>query len=286
MSGNRVVIIGANGQLGTALKELYPEAVAVDSAELDITNESAVASFDWSEVGVILNAAAYTNVDGAEAPEGRIAAWKVNASAVGHLAKVATEHDITLVHVSTDYVFDGTRSPHTEDEDFAPLSVYGASKAAGDIAAATAPQYYILRTSWVVGAGNNFVRTMHMLAGKGVQPKVVADQVGRLTFTSDLASGIKHLVDIGAPYGTYNFSNDGEAVSWADIAREVYVAAGKSADEVSDTTTEEYFAGKKGIAPRPLQSELDLTKIKSTGFTPRYWKEALTEYIQILKEDS
>jgi dTDP-4-dehydrorhamnose reductase len=286
MNQSGILIIGANGQLGRALQALYPQATAVDSSELDITNAEQVGAFDWSNISLILNAAAYTNVDGAETPEGRAAAWKVNAKAVGLLASVATLHDAVLVHVSSDYVFDGTKSPHTEEEDFAPLSVYGASKAAGDVAAATAPRHYVLRTSWVVGDGNNFIKTMHMLAGKGVQPKVVADQIGRLTFTTDLAAAAKHLVDSGAAYGTYNVSNDGTPSSWADIARIVYASAGKSADDVTDTTTAEYFAGKEGIAPRPLQSALDLTKIKAAGFAPRDWKEALADYMQTLQEES
>lgn len=278
----KVAIIGAGGQLGTALRALYPGAVAVDSDQLDITDREAVDAFDWNGIDVILNAAAYTNVDGAETLEGRIAAWKVNAVAVGNLLHPAWRHGIRLVHISSDYVFDGTRSPHTEDESFSPLSVYAASKAAGDILAAQLDEHYIIRTSWVIGQGNNFVRTMKSLADKDVKPSVVNDQIGRLTFSTTLAAGIKHLVDNSAPFGTYNLSNEGESVSWADIAKLVYEQSGKSPDDVTPVSTAEYYQGKDGIAPRPLQSTLDLTKIKTAGFTPTNWRTELSSYMQQL----
>jgi dTDP-4-dehydrorhamnose 3,5-epimerase len=176
--------------------------------------------------------------------------------------------------------FDGTKTPHTEEEPFTPLGVYGQTKAAGDIAAATAPRHYIARTSWVIGDGNNFVSTMASLADRDIKPSVVNDQIGRLTFTDTLAAGIKHLVDSGAEFGTYNLTNDGESASWSDVAKLVYEARGKSADDVTPVSTEEYFAGKDGIAPRPLQSTVDLSKIKSTGFAPEDWRDRLNDYLQ------
>lgn len=278
MNDSEVFIVGANGQLGTALRELYPAAQSADIGELDITNQQSVEQFDWSGIKVIFNAAAYTNVDGAETAEGRKAAWKVNAVAVSHLAKVAREHEITLVHVSTDYVFDGTHDAHTETEDFSPLSVYGQSKAAGDIAVSLVPRHYILRTSWVIGKGKNFVLTMKSLAEKGVTPHVVDDQVGRLTFTEDLAAAMKHLVETNAVFGTYNVTNDGESASWCDVAKSVYQLAGHDASEVSGISTEKYYENKTDIAPRPLKSTMNLDKIKATGFTPRDWHEALAVY--------
>lgn len=279
MKDEEIFIVGANGQLGTALRAQYPGAQFADQAELDITNKESVESFDWSGIKYILNAAAYTNVDGAETTEGRALAWAVNADAVANLVAVAAQHDMTLVHISTDYVFDGTRELHEEDEAFAPLSVYGASKAAGDIAVSLAPKFYILRTSWVIGEGKNFVRTMLDLGKRKINPTVVADQIGRLTFTSELVRAIDHLLTTNAPYGTYNASNDGESKSWADITRKIYELAGFD-NTVSDTTTAEYFAGKVGIAPRPLQSTLNLAKIQSTGFVSRDWVDNLKEYIQ------
>ena len=273
------VIIGAKGQLGTALQQHYPLARAVDVDELDITDKDAVAAFDWRGVEVILNAAAYTNVDGAETAEGRLLAWKINADAVANLVAVAAQHDATLVHISTEYVFDGTQSPHQEDEPLSPLSVYGASKAAGDAAVSLTPKHYLLRTSWVIGEGKNFVNTMLTLADKGVEPAVVSDQVGRLTFTSELVRAIHHLLMEQADYGTYNITNGGEAVSWADVTREIFQLVDYGG-VVTDVTTEEYFADKPEAAQRPLQSTLDLTKIEQTGFAPRDWRVDLKQYIQ------
>lgn len=281
MDESRILIIGSNGQLGKALQTKYPKAQAVDREQLDMTNPESLLGYDWSGVDVIINAAAFTDVDGAETPEGREAAWKINAAAVANLGKIANEHDLTLVHISTDYVFDGTKSPHTEDEPFTPLGVYGQSKAAGDIAASITPKHYILRTSWVIGDGRNFVRTMISLAEKNISPTVVSDQIGRLTFTNTLVSGIAHLLATNAPNGTYNLSNDGNPVSWAEITRTIFKELGHNDLTVTDTTTEEYFASKPNVAPRPLKSELDLGKIKSTGLTLRDWRDDLHEYIKI-----
>jgi dTDP-4-dehydrorhamnose reductase len=279
MQDTSYVIIGANGQLGRALTILFPGARALTSRELDITNKTAIESYDWSGVSHIFNAAAYTNVDGAETQEGRRAAWAINADGVANLAAVATQHDATLVHISSDYVFDGTIDNHLEDEGFAPLGVYGASKAAGDVSASLTPKFYLIRTSWVIGDGKNFVRTMLELGKKGVSPTVVADQIGRLTFTSEIALAIKHLLTTGAPYGTYNLSSEGDPTSWADITREIFKLAGFDLT-VTNTTTTEYFAGKEGVAPRPLQSTLNIAKLKSTGFSPADWHDSLAAYLQ------
>lgn len=278
MNDSEIFIVGGQGQLGLALRAAYPNAKWADREELDITSKESVAAFDWSGIQILINAAAYTNVDGAETPEGRVAAWAVNADAVGNLVAVAAQYNMTLVHISTDYVFDGSTTPHTEEEPFSPLSVYGASKAAGDLLVSLAPKFYILRTSWVIGEGKNFVNTMLGLAQKGINPTVVHDQIGRLTFTSTLVEAIAHLLKIQAPFGTYNISNGGESVSWADITREIFSIAGTSST-VINTTTEEYFKGKEGIAPRPLQSTLDLAKIQATGLNPRDWRSNLQDYI-------
>ena len=280
MDSCRFLIIGAYGQLGKALQAQYPDATAVDRDNLDMTNWDMVSSYDWSRVDVILNAAAYTNVDGAETAEGRELAWKINATGAGYLARVAAEHDLTLVHVSSEYVFDGTRAPHTEDEPFTPLGVYAQAKAAGDIAIATAPKHYIARTSWLIGDGPNFVRTMIGLASRDISPKVVGDQVGRLTFTPTLVAAIDHLLTTKAAFGTYNVSNDGDPVSWADVTRAIFTDLGRSDLTVTDTTTAEYFAGKPKAAPRPLQSTFDLAKLKAVGFRPGDWHTELHDYIQ------
>lgn len=279
MDESKIFIIGAKGQLGLALQKQYPNAQWADIDELDITDYYSVSNYDWSNVDYILNAAAYTNVDGAETEEGRKVAWKVNATSAGYLSEIATKNDCVLVHISTDYVFDGTLNPHDENEVFCPLSVYGCSKAAGDIAVALTPKHYILRTSWVIGEGKNFVRTMLELANKNISPTVVHDQIGRLTFTSELVRAVDHILTSQIPFGTYNLSNDGDSVSWADITREIFSLAGRNDLVVANTTTAEYYAGKTDIAPRPLQSTLDLSKLKSTGFSPEDWREDLKVYV-------
>ena len=279
MNSNNIFIVGANGQLGRALRQQYPEAQFADIDEMDITDRRSVESFDWSGISIVLNAAAFTNVDGAETPEGRVAAWKVNASAVANLTRVCRTHNMTLVHISSDYVFDGTKEPHSENEDFSPLSVYGASKAAGDLLVEQLDKFYLLRTSWVIGEGKNFVRTMLGLAEKNISPTVVHDQIGRLTFTSELVRIIDHLLSTQAPFGTYNATNDGPLESWADITRRIFRLAGRDELTVTNTTTAEYFAGKDGVAPRPLGSDMSLDKLHDTGFISRDWVDDLSEYI-------
>ena len=282
----RVLVTGANGQLGRALMTLLPQAgfepTGVDLPEVDISDTAAMAAWDWSGYDVVINAAAWTNVDGAETPEGRRLSWRANTVGPLNLARAATQHGLTLVHISTEYTFDGAEPVHTEAETPSPLGVYGQSKAAGDAAVSVCPRHYLVRTSWVVGDGKNFVKTMLSLAERGITPSVVADQTGRLTFASDLAAGIIHLLSVGAEFGTYNLSGEGPIVSWADVAKRVYERAGHIPNEVTPVTTEEYYAGQEGIAPRPLSSALDLARIKATGFTPADSMERLEDYLSEL----
>jgi len=266
ISPKKTLILGGKGQLGRALAALYPQARCVDIDELDLTDPAQVRSFPWNEFDTVINAAAWTNVDGAETPEGRVGAWKANAEVPATLARIAIEHRHRLVHISTDYVFDGTHDSWTETDDLCPLGVYAQTKAAGDIAVGIVPRHYLVRTSWVVGDGHNFLRTMGSLADRGDSPAVVDDQVGRLTHTANLAAAIKHLLDVGAPYGTYNCTDGGDPVSWADIAQAVFAAHGRSPQDVTRVTTQEYYAGKTMIAPRPLRSVLDLAKLEATGY--------------------
>ena len=280
MKAKKTLVLGANGQLGLALRKVMPEADFVTRKEFDVTDEAAFKNFPWEQYSTVINASAYTSVDAAETPEGRASAWKTNVTAVGWLARACAEHRLILVHVSSDYVFDGTSSsPYLEDESFSPLGVYGQTKAAADVIVATVPQHYILRTSWVIGEGNNFVRTIASLAERGIKPSVVNDQIGRLTFTEDLAAAIRHLIESKSTYGTYNLSNEGPASSWADIASQVYELTGHNSEDVTGVSTKEYFAGKEGIAPRPLWSMLDLSKIEAAGFIPESWEISLKEYL-------
>jgi dTDP-4-dehydrorhamnose 3,5-epimerase len=276
----KVAVLGASGQVGRALAALLPDAMLLRREDLDIADAGAVRSMDWSQVDVIVNAAAYTAVDTAESPEGRVAAWRANATGVANLARAANHQSKTLVHISSEYVFDGrARGEISEDTPFSPLNVYGASKAAGDAAASLAARHYIFRTSWVIGDGSNFVRTMLSLAAKGIAPSVVSDQIGRLTFADDLAMAIKQLVTTSAPFGTYNVTNGGEPASWADVARAVFELSGRAASNVTNTATAQYFAEKPHAAPRPLNSVLNLGKATALGVSLPHWRTRLHEYI-------
>jgi dTDP-4-dehydrorhamnose reductase len=279
LDSSKFLITGANGQLGLALQAIYPAARATDSEELDITSKEALEQFDWTGTEAILNTAGYTNVDGAETVEGKVAAWKVNDEAVGYLAGITKQKGLLLVHISTAYVFDGAKKTYTETDEPNPLGEYAKSKAAGDKKAVSGPKHYVVRTDSVIGEGKNFVRTMLGLGQKGVSPTVVADQFIRPAFTNQLAEAIKFLIDKPAEYGIYNLTNEGEPVSWADFTRAIFKEADIDLD-VIDTTYAEYSSDKPGIASRPLNSVLDLAKIESIGFKPRDWREDLQSYIK------
>ena len=226
-------------------------------------------------------------MDKAETGEGRPIAWKANAQGPALLAGIAKEHNITLVHVSSDYVFDGVEKEHSETEAFAPLGVYGQTKAAGDIAVANAPRHYIVRSSWVIGEGHNFVKTMMMLSNRVADPNdqlnevtVVDDQYGRLTFTTDMAEAIVHLLDTNAEYGTYNLTGSGAVKSWADIAKAVFDETNGNGDTVKPISTDQYFANAKNpVSPRPTNSALNLAKIERTGLNVPDWEESLKAYV-------
>jgi dTDP-4-dehydrorhamnose 3,5-epimerase len=285
MPPRKILVVGAHGQLGKALQDLYDGDTSVEfvgRSDFDLDNPASYSGRNWKNYSTIINAAAYTAVDAAETPEGRAAAWAVNVTAVSRLARTAIEHDLTLVHVSSDYVFDGAMDTHGEDEPLTPLGVYGQTKAAGDAIVAVVPRHYIVRTSWVIGEGNNFVRTMASLASRGIKPSVVNDQIGRLSFTADIAAGVRHLLETKAEFGTYNLSNDGNPQSWAEIAAEVYELVGVGGQAVTGISTAEYFKDKNA-APRPHNSTLDLSKIASQGFLPRKSKEAMEEYVRQLR---
>lgn len=276
----KVLITGANGQLGRALSLVFPGAILADSKTLDISDSSAVQKFNTDGIRAIINAAAYTKVDEAEKPENLSLAWAANYQGPANLASLAAKLNIPLVHISTDYVFDGQKDgAYTEDDLFKPLSVYGASKAAGDLAVAKYKKHYIFRTSWVIGDGNNFVGIMQSLAEKGINPSVVDDQFGRLTFTDTLAGAIFFALKNEIEFGTYNLSCSGEVVSWFDIAREVFKLSGADPERISSVSTSEYYAGKKFIAARPKNSELDLVKIIAAGFEPEDWRVKLEQYL-------
>ena len=280
----KALITGANGQLGGALQHQFPDALALGSKELDITDPSALLAGRFSDMGVIINAAAYTNVDGAEDPANLGVAGEVNAQGVANLAKLATRLNIPLVHISSDYVFDGTKvGTYTELDPFKPVNAYGRTKAEGDQAAAEHAEHYIFRTSWVVGngPGPNFVKTMAKLAEGGVNPAVINDQFGRLTFTKTLAGAVQFALENEIPYGTYNLTNTGEQVSWYQIAQEVFRLTGHNPDRVSPQSSADYADSKdQKVAPRPVKSMLDLSLIESLGFRPPDWRDTLEAYLR------
>ena len=280
----RTLVIGADGQLGRALREAYGDATHVEYAsrsDLDLAKGGLDGARRWPDYDTVINAAAYTAVDAAETTGGRETAWATNVAGVAALARVATAHGLTLVHVSSDYVFDGTaKQAYREDDPVSPLGVYGQTKAAGDLVVAGVPRHYVVRTSWVIGDGGNFVRTMLRLAERGVDPKVVDDQHGRLTFTSTLAQAIRHLLEVRPAYGTYNVTGSGAVTSWADVARRTFALAGHDPDRVSRVSTAQYFASASGpVAPRPENSALDLAKLEATGLVTADADDALAEYV-------
>ncbi len=294
MAPKRTLVTGCNGQLGRAVKALAEERGVVatfdfcDIDTFDFSNPEEYSKYDWDLYGTVINCGAYTAVDKAETPEGRVTCWAANATGPALLARTCAEHGITLVHVSSDYVFDGTRELHDENEPLSPISVYGQSKAAGDLAVAGCPKHYILRSSWVIGDGNNFVKTMCKLsdrvaAGELPQVTVVDDQLGRLTFTRDMAAAALHLVRSGAPYGTYDCTGSGAVKSWADIAKTCFEAANGNANKVVPVSTDDYYANAQGpIASRPHYSALDLSKLGGAGFFMPDWKQELGEYLAAL----
>ena len=296
MAPRRTLVTGCNGQLGRAVRALAEERGVsgtfdfCDIDTFDLSDPDAYSQYDWDLYGTVINCGAYTAVDRAETPEGRLSAWAANATGPALLARTCAEHGITLVHVSSDYVFDGTREVHDEGEPFSPLSVYGQSKAAGDLAVSNCPRHYVLRSSWVIGDGRNFARTMVGLSDRVADPDdklervtVVNDQLGRLTFTRDMAAAIFHLLDSHAPWGTYDCTGSGAVRSWADIARACFDAANGNGDAVVPVSTAEYYAGASGpVAPRPVHSALDLSKLEAAGFSMPDWEVELKEYLSSL----
>lgn len=273
-----LLVVGSGGQLGRALQALVPTARFVDVPEVDLTSRESVAALDWDGVTAVVNAAAWTAVDPAEDLDRLATVWDVNATGVFHLAWHARRLDLPLVHVSTDYVFRGDHSsPIPVDAPLDPQGAYGATKAAGEMAAHLAPRHYVVRTSWVFGDGPNFVRTMRRLAADRPELTVVDDQVGRPTYAVDLAEVLLALLERQAPYGTYHATGGGDVVSWAGFAATVVEG---TACTVVPVTTAHYLETAPQAAPRPPYSALDLTSIERVGVTMRDWREALSDYLE------
>lgn len=280
------VVTGGGGQLGRAFARLLPGAHVLDRSELDISDTDAVErTLRDLHPRYLINAAAYTAVDRAEKEPDE--AHRINVAAVIGLARAAKEVDAQLVHFSSDYVYKGDRpGAYTETDRTVPLSTYGRTKLHGEVAARSAGgRTLVLRTSWVFGQGNNFVRSIVGAAGKMDELQVVDDQRGRPTYAPDLAEGVLALLEAGAE-GLYNLTGGGRVASWADVAETAIEAAGLRAN-VQRVTTEKYYASKAGpIAARPLNSELDCSRAQQLGVSLRPWDEAVTEFVTELMEES
>ncbi len=278
----KTLIIGAKGMLGHELTKVFLpfKPFLWDVEEIDITNNEMVdEKISSLEPELIINSAAYTNVDGCETNED--IALKVNGLALGYLANVALKIGATLVHYSTDYVFDGEKSAgYLEDDTPNPVNAYGRTKLVGEkeiLSVANASeqeqklQYYIIRTAWLYGLhGKNFVETMISLAEKGGQIKVVDDQIGSPTYVADLAKATLDLSKSNNPYGIYHRTGSGE-ISWYGFAKEIFKVLGKDAN-LSPCKTQEYPTPAK----RPKYSVLKSTKLPEM----RNWSSALEDYLK------
>lgn len=298
----RILITGSKGQLGVELQRLLssgtaeigpiPEAYAgsevraVDVDELDITDEGAVRTL-FSEAAaagtpfdLVINCAAYTNVDGCETNEEL--AYAVNALGPKNLARACAEFGAELVHVSTDYVFPGTEAgERTETDATAPISAYGRTKLAGEeFVLAENPKSYVVRTAWLYGyEGKNFVKTMLRLAAELGHLTVVDDQLGNPTSANDLAYEILKIALTG-DYGIYHCTNKG-ICSWAEFARAIVADAGYDPAIVAGCTSDEYAAAHPEAARRPAFSALANEHLARTiGDEMRPWEEALASYLE------
>ena len=281
-----ILITGANGQLGNEMRVLSEENKEytyffTDVAELDICNEQSVMDFvKANHIQVIVNCAAYTAVDKAE--ENIEFCTKLNADAVGYLAKAAEANQAEFIQISTDYVFDGTaHTPYRETEPTCPNSVYGSTKLAGEQNALTlCSRAMVIRTAWLYSTfGNNFVKTMIRLGKERDSLGVIFDQIGTPTYARDLARTIYAAIRQGVTPGVYHFSNEG-VCSWYDFTKAIHRLAGIKDCKVNPLHTEEYPTPAK----RPHYSVLDKTKIKNTYHIEiPYWMDSLQSCIAQLE---
>jgi len=283
----KVLLTGSNGQLGRELTQQLKEKkinfVGYDIPEFDITDKKKITDIiDKEQPTVIINCGALTNVDGCETQ--KEAAFAINAVGPQYLAEIARDQDIVLVQVSTDYVFEGAGiaengklRPYVETDPIDPLTVYGESKAAGEKAVAEiAPKHFIIRTAWLYGDGNNFVKTMLKLASTHPKITVVNDQIGSPTSTVDLAAAIIDLIQT-EHYGLYHGTCEGQC-SWYDFAVEIFKLSG--IDTSVEPITSEQFVSK---TPRPKYSVLDNKGLKDLNMNHfRPWRVSLAEYLKKL----
>lgn len=285
----KILVTGANGQLGRELRnvlesEIPGKTIYTDVAELDLTDAKGVDDFfKKNDISHVVNCAAYTAVDKAE--EEKLECAAININAVKNLANAADAIGAKIIHISTDYVFDGTaHRPYKESDKVNPISQYGTTKRKGETALlALAPESIIIRTSWLYSPyGNNFVKTMLRLGSEQSKIKVVSDQIGTPTYALDLARAI-YMVLMSHQWveGIFHFSNEG-VCSWYDFAKSIYRIAGIDKCEIKPIPTEEYPTA----ASRPFYSVLDKTRIKATyGVKAPYWEDSLIECIKRINNE-
>lgn len=295
-TGQKIVLVGANGMLAGMVRERAPQGSRfhlLDLPDFDLRDQGQVIDVISSlDPEVIINCAAYTNVDGAESEHDL--AMSVNGTAVGYLAEAALVADSTLVHVSTDYVFDGQATvAYTESDPPNPQSAYGRSKLAGEQAIINSDleKYFIIRTSWLYGpGGSNFVETILRLAAEREELRIISDQVGSPTYTADLAAAIFRLLATSASlqppasslYGLYHFANEGHC-SWYEFASAVIAEARNrklplKVRDIEPIRTEDYPLP----ATRPANSLLDKSKYKAAvGVDITDWRDSLRTYFTI-----
>jgi dTDP-4-dehydrorhamnose 3,5-epimerase/reductase len=285
----KTLMIGKRGQLARAVLQVIPDAIALSSDQFEMGKSNLAEVLEEKgvnakDIGTVINAAAYTSVDESETHDGRLLSWSVNVLGVEELVRFCRKNSACLVHVSSDYVFDGSQEgKYRENDNPSPLNFYGFTKASADLLVGSLPDHYILRTSWLIGDGNNFVRTMYRLAQQGKKAEVVGDQVGRLTFATELAGAIQYILLSELPAGIYNVSGSGNPKSWADWAKIIYQFASRSQADIQEVSSSYYLEKSRG-APRPLNSTLDLTKIRNSGFSPSPAEESLVSYLRNLSE--
>jgi len=276
----KILITGANGMLAKSVRARLKEGnelICTDVANLDITDEEAVMKFvEENKPEYIVNCAAFTAVDKAE--EVYDLAEKINANGPENLAKAAKAVDATLVHISTDYVFDGdldvTKS-YVETDAVGPVTVYGKTKLHGEEQVkANTDKYYIFRTAWLYGDGNNFVRTMLKLGNEKDEISVVADQHGSPTYAEDLANIIAEAIEKKIPYGLYHSTNQG-FTTWYDFTKKIFELADIKCN-VKPVTSEEFIRPAK----RPKNSKLNKQKLLDQGVTVPEWEEGLKRYLE------
>ncbi len=280
----KILITGANGMLAKSVQERLKgnELICTDVADLDITNQDAVLEFvEKCKPDYIVNCAAYTAVDKAE--EAGDIVEKINGEGPANLAKAAQKNNCVLVHISTDYVFGGEldlEKDYKEEDPKAPVTAYGITKLHGEEKIKeNTDKYYIFRTAWLYGEGNNFVRTMLKLAETRDEISVVADQHGSPTYAEDLANIIGEAIEKKIPYGIYNATNQGYT-TWYDFTKTIFEYAGVNC-KVNPVTTEEYIEMMKITqAKRPKNSKLSKEKLLEQGVTVPEWKEALKKYLK------